>query len=167
MARHAELRAVARDGRGRAGLIAVVPCGSAKGTRPTAAGNLYTGSFHKACMAYALSVVPKDRILILSAKHGLVAPTKVLAPYELRFGTAGAVTRERIAEQAREMGVAGETAIILGGKDYAAMTAGAFAGRVVVAETIAREMPNAGLGYSISWLGRNRGRALVASPAAA
>jgi len=60
--------------------IVLVTCVKSKGTRPTAAKDLYTSALFRKERAYAESVgVPW---FILSAEHGLVAPDEWLAPYE-------------------------------------------------------------------------------------
>ncbi len=60
--------------------IVLVTCVKSKGTRPSAAKDLYTSTLFKKQRAYAeRSGVPW---FILSAEHGLVGPDEWLAPYE-------------------------------------------------------------------------------------
>ena len=67
--------------------LVMVPCGSRKTQLPQApAGQLYIGSYHLACRRAAAVLTTPDRILILSAMHGLLPLDRVIAPYELRMG---------------------------------------------------------------------------------
>jgi hypothetical protein len=45
------------------------------------------------------------RVLILSAAHGLVDPTTVLAPYDTKMGQRGAITPTAIAHTAQLHGI--------------------------------------------------------------
>ncbi len=106
----------------RTGRVVVIPCGAAKLDRPAPAGELYTGSFHRACRKAADALArPGDTVLVLSALHGLVPLDHVLAPYELRMGQAGSVTGDQLRRQARELGVdAAREVIVLAGAAYTA-----------------------------------------------
>lgn len=103
----------------RASGVVVISCGGRKADGPAAAGELYTGSYHRA-MRRAADALTRDggRVLILSARHGLVALDEVLDPYELRLGDPGAVSAERVREQAEALGVADEAVTVLGGRAY-------------------------------------------------
>jgi hypothetical protein len=63
--------------------IGLIACGKAKLDRPAPARELYVGNLFRACRAYVESTC--DEWAILSAKHGLVLPDQVLAPYEQRL----------------------------------------------------------------------------------
>jgi hypothetical protein len=102
-------------------VIVVVPCGGRKSPRVAPAGRLYTGPYHRACLAYARRCVPEGRIFILSAKHGLLGLADVVAPYDLRMGHPGSVTADVVREQAAARGLLGEAVVALGGKDYVAI----------------------------------------------
>lgn len=106
----------------RTGRVVVIPCGAAKLDRPAPAGELYTGSFHRACRRAADALArPEDTVLVLSALHGLVPLDRVLAPYELRMGQAGSVTGDQLRRQARELGVDGaREVVVLAGAAYTA-----------------------------------------------
>lgn len=99
--------------------VVVVSCGGRKADGPAVAGELYTGSYHRA-MRRAADALTRDggRVLILSARYGLVELDELLAPYELRLGDAGAVSAERVREQAEALGVADEAVTVLGGRAY-------------------------------------------------
>ncbi|MFI9528016.1 DUF6884 domain-containing protein [Micromonospora rosaria] len=112
---NARMRATVK---GRNNAVVIVPCGTAKLDRPAPAGCLYTGSYHRACRRVADRI--GGRLVILSARHGLVTPDTVIEPYELRMGQPGAVTVPTLRAQARRLGidVAG-TVTVLAGRDYA------------------------------------------------
>lgn len=98
--------------------VVVIPCGGAKLDHAAPAGQLYTGSYHRACRA-AADALGARRVLILSALHGLVELDAVLAPYELRMGQPGSVTAAQLAEQAERLGVAGARSVVaLAGQTY-------------------------------------------------
>lgn len=138
-------------------MICITPCGKKKGPRYAKARDLYQGPYFKACLAYARSLLPEDRIFILSAKHGLIRTDEWLEPYELRFGNPGAITADKIAEQAQALGIAQETALILGGADYTVMTTKAFASRVSLMATIRPQLKDPGMFGQMEWLREHRG----------
>lgn len=101
--------------------IYLVGCGKAKLDRPAPAQELYTGALFQKSMSYALRMharawseradgAPVDvpKVCILSALHGLVWPTRTLAPYDLAL--ASMPHAERLAWGVR---VAGELAGVL------------------------------------------------------
>ncbi|RAO54413.1 DUF6884 domain-containing protein [Micromonospora saelicesensis] len=103
---------------GRADAVVIVPCGVAKLDRPVPAGLLYTGSYHRACRRAADRI--GGRLLILSARYGLLTPDTVIEPYELRMGQPGAVTAPTLYAQARRLGIdMAATVTVLAGRDYA------------------------------------------------
>lgn len=60
--------------------VALVSCVKAKQASPARAGDLYTSPLFRAFRAFALAHA--DAWYILSAKHGLLAPDQVVAPYD-------------------------------------------------------------------------------------
>ena|GEM_PF-861234 len=103
--------------------LVIVGCGARKRTTISDAGNMYIGSYHRAARRAADALLrPGDRVMILSAKHGLLALDDPIRPYELRLGQAGAVDADTVRRQAEELGLlaAGEV-IVLAGKAYADM----------------------------------------------
>ncbi len=104
--------------RGHGQSLVVVACGGAKLDRPAPAGQMYTGSYHRACRRAADAI--GGRLAILSARYGLLGPDDVIEPYDLRMGQPGAVTVATLRVQARRLGldVAG-TVTVLGGREYA------------------------------------------------
>lgn len=108
-------------------MIVVLACGSRKDTRPLPALQLYTGLYFRGALRWARSVVPDTSIYVVSSKYGLVPGGKVIAPYEMRVGDAGAATAAQIAGQAKRLGVAGTGEVILvGGQAYRELLAAAF-----------------------------------------
>lgn len=61
--------------------IVLVACGKAKASEPSPAAELYTGQLTQARIAWARHFYQLDGIL--SAKHGLLEPAEVVAPYDL------------------------------------------------------------------------------------
>jgi hypothetical protein len=61
-------------------VIGLVACAKTKLDRPAPARELYTSPLFRGSLAYAEQRC--DRVFILSAKHGLVSPDEVIAPYD-------------------------------------------------------------------------------------
>ncbi|MFI6820542.1 DUF6884 domain-containing protein [Micromonospora sp. NPDC050187] len=103
---------------GRDDRVVIVPCGTAKLTRSTPAGRMYTGSYHQACRRAAARL--GGQLVILSARYGFLDPDTVIEPYDLRMGQPGAVTVPTLRAQARRMGIdTAGTVTVLAGRDYA------------------------------------------------
>ncbi|WP_342668617.1 DUF6884 domain-containing protein, partial [Streptomyces niveus] len=85
------------------------------------AGALYVGSYHRA-MRRAADVLTQGgrsgRVLILSAKYGLVELDRHLLNYDLRAGAPGTVDGETLRRQAHELGISGAAVTVLGGRAY-------------------------------------------------
>jgi hypothetical protein len=132
-------------------MIVVIPCGKAKRDTPCAAGVMYTGGYHRACMAYARSIAPPENVYILSAKYGLLALADTIAPYELTLGQPGAVTATTVREQAAARGLLDADAVAVAGSRYAALCRDVWpACRTPLAGV-------GGLGYQQRWLAQHRG----------
>lgn len=102
--------------------LVLVGCGAAKLDHAAPAADLYTGQHFRAALATAVAIAPHHRILILSARYGLVWPAQVIAPYDLTIGQPGAVDEGRIAADARRLGVDDATpVIVLASARYAAL----------------------------------------------
>lgn len=100
------------------GPVVVIPCGGAKLATPAPAGEMYTGSYHRACRRAADRL--GGRLLILSARYGLVDPSTTIEPYELRMGDRGSVDVATLRDQARSLGVDQADAVtVLAGREYA------------------------------------------------
>lgn len=98
---------------GYPGITYVIPCGGAKADHPAQARDLYVGSMFRHTLAAAERMVALDvaegrgpaRVLILSARYGLVGLDEVLEPYDLRMESHGSVTVEVLAAQALTLGI--------------------------------------------------------------
>lgn len=120
----------------------IIGCGNAKRATPHPAADLYTSAYLRTAVAWARSVTTADRLLILSAKYGLIRGSDVIAPYQATFGkTHGfAATRAAleppvtVAEVARQV-VAyphlNGPIITLAGKDYYRVLLAASSGRLI------------------------------------
>ncbi len=133
---------------GRAGFagpgpLVVIGCGAAKLSHAAAAADLYTGQHFRLCLATALDLAPCGRVLVLSARYGLVGLGEVIAPYDLTVGQPGAVDGAAVAEQLRARGLTGQPVTALCSARYVAVL------RAAGADVSA---PLAGLG-----IGRQRG----------
>lgn len=113
----ASARLVELDASGAPPLVVLVPCGSAKRPYRAAAGEMYAGSYHRACRRYA-ERIGADRTLVLSARHGLLDLDEPIDPYDLRMGQPGSVTTATIREQAERLGIACADVVLLGGRAY-------------------------------------------------
>lgn len=105
----------------RTDAIVVVGCGARKAAHATTAGTLYVGSYHRAAQRAALALAPRDRVLILSARHGLLGLDDPVEAYELRLGQPGAVQAADIRAQAADRGITGRPIVALCGAAYAAL----------------------------------------------
>lgn len=63
--------------------VALIGCGKLKASAPSPARDLYTSDLFRLQLRYAVAVA--ERVFILSAKHGLLEPAQVVAPYEHRL----------------------------------------------------------------------------------
>ncbi|MFE0510773.1 DUF6884 domain-containing protein [Streptomyces sp. NPDC058964] len=79
--------------------LVVIPCGSRKLGRSARAADMYVGSYHRACRAAADALRP-DRLLILSARYGLLDLDDVIEPYDTPHGSAGAMAARALWDQA-------------------------------------------------------------------
>ena len=71
--------------------VGLVGCVKQKAARALAAEDLYTSPLFRGRRAYVRTSC--DRWLILSAKHGLVHPTEIIAPYDETLTTASTTAR--------------------------------------------------------------------------
>lgn len=104
--------------------LVVIPCGSAKKKVRSRAGELYLGNYHRKCQEYALALTGgrRDRVLILSAKYGLLGLEDWVDPYDLRMRQSGCIRVGTVQRQAQERGLEGLTPVVaLGGRDYVDM----------------------------------------------
>ncbi|WP_069874803.1 DUF6884 domain-containing protein [Streptomyces malaysiensis] len=122
-------RRAAREERER---VVIVACGGRKAVYADGlrkgepvigerAGELYVGSYHRAARR-AADVLTRNgragRVLILSAKHGLVGLDQHILNYNLKAGDPGTVDGETLRRQAHELGISGAAVTVLGGRAY-------------------------------------------------
>lgn len=81
-------------------LIGLIACGKAKRTVPAMAKDLYIGSLFQ--MARRVVELRCREWGILSAKHGLLAPDRVIAPYDMTLQDFTKAEREAWTERTRE-----------------------------------------------------------------
>lgn len=94
-------------------LTYVIPCGGAKLDHAAPARQLYVGQMFRHTLTSVEALAAGDeaaglgpvRVLILSARHGLVELDTVLDPYEQRIDKPGAVTVDTVAAQALALGI--------------------------------------------------------------
>ncbi|MGW5336230.1 DUF6884 domain-containing protein [Streptomyces bauhiniae] len=90
------------------------------------AGALYVGSYHRAMRRAADALTHggrTGRVLILSAKYGLVELSQHLLNYDLKAGDPGTVDGETLRRQAHELGISGAAVTVLGGRAYVELAA--------------------------------------------
>lgn len=83
-------------------VVYVVPCGAAKVDHAASAGELYLGSMFKYVYEAATELAAEDggRVLILSALYGLLDPTDVVEPYNVKMGDKDEVRTAEVSGQA-------------------------------------------------------------------
>ena len=96
----------------------VIPCGASKQAHRAIAGRMYTGSYHKACLRWALTNTDANHVYILSAKYGLLGLQDVIKPYNLVMGQPGSVTVAVVSQQAHDRGLLAADVIGIGGRKY-------------------------------------------------
>lgn len=131
--------------------LVVIPCGGAKLDHAAPAAELYTGGYFRACLAYGRAY--GERVLILSALHGLIELDRVVEPYELRMGEPGAVDHERatLYGQALGLGVAELVDVaLIGGRRYVNAARSVWPGAVAPLDAL--PSGHRGIGYQLQAL---------------
>lgn len=100
--------------------IALVACVSKKHNQPRPAGQMYTSALFTKASAYAKHTT--DEWYILSAKHGLVDPQRIIAPYDETLNKMPIKNRRAWAAKVwmdlRKILRSGDTVIMLAGQRY-------------------------------------------------
>jgi hypothetical protein len=100
--------------------IALVSCVKSKQPNPAPARDLYTSALFRKMRAFAERNA--DRWFILSAEHGLVEPSQILAPYERTLNRMRRAERDewasRVRAQPSETLPAGAEVTVLAGERY-------------------------------------------------
>lgn len=102
--------------------IVLISCVSKKMAKPAPAVQLYVSSLFKKNLAYARFLKP-DKIFILSAKHGLLPPSKKIAPYDTTLnrlhGRERRVWAKKVLKQLQgRVRLESDTFIFLAGERY-------------------------------------------------
>ncbi|MEU4097609.1 DUF6884 domain-containing protein [Streptomyces sp. NPDC026673] len=101
--------------------LVVIPCGVRKLDHRAQAADMYIGSYHRACRRAAEALQP-DRLVILSAFHGLLDLSDEIDPYDIPHGHPDAVTVPILRDQAERFGVTAlDPVVILGGARHVAL----------------------------------------------
>jgi hypothetical protein len=130
----------------------VVSCGRSKRNHISPAATLYTGRYFTTARTWALSV--GWPWLIVSARHGLIRPTSLVAPYDTKVGDAGSITPAAIAAQLpnlTEYPLTTGPVVLVGGQQYARLLAAA---GLHVSTPFARF---GGMGYQMQALNKHKG----------
>ncbi|MFD9593109.1 DUF6884 domain-containing protein [Kitasatospora sp. NPDC059973] len=102
--------------------VIIVPCGGAKLDDVAPAGEMYTGTYHRAARRAAEQLAgPGGRVIILSAKYGLLPLDQWIRPYDLKAGDPGTVTPATLRHQAFALLLGGAEVTVLGGSAYVAL----------------------------------------------
>jgi hypothetical protein len=102
-------------------MIVIIQCGKKKRKEASPAIAMYVGNLFVKMRDWAVSITTLDRIMILSAKHGLIKSTKVLEPYDIRMGEKGSITLTDLTEQVSFFGLGGSHVITCLSTDYDVM----------------------------------------------
>ena len=104
--------------------VVLIGCGARKAAMPQRPAALYTGPYFQSCLRAALATAPREQVLVLSARHGLLGlDDGPIDPYELTLGQPGAVTAAQLRAQAVSHGIADAAVVALCGARYAALAA--------------------------------------------
>jgi hypothetical protein len=131
--------------------ITLVACCGPKLTKPAPAADLFVSSLFKKDRTHAER---RGRWFVLSALHGLVDPTEVIAPYDVTLkGMPAQKRRERgrmVRQQMGTVGLIGLPLVALAGADYVKPL-------VDAGLTVAQPMRGHGIGKQLQWLNRENG----------
>jgi hypothetical protein len=139
-------------------VLIVIPCGNKKRPYPARARDLYIGPYFAKHLAVAEALARGEanvdgtpRVLIASARHGLVPPDEVVAPYNLHLATLTVPERDalegRMRAQADALGLTHASPVwVFGGDAYVRLVGGVwhYAARVTP--------PGLAIGLQMQWL---------------
>ena len=102
--------------------VVLISCGKKKLPKRAKAQDLYIGTLFEFSLEYARRLRP-DKIFILSAKHGLLLPSKRIAPYDLTLSKMHSEQVKRWANRVfeqlkRRTNVERDRFIFLAGEKY-------------------------------------------------
>ena len=137
--------------------IFIIGCGKLKNSEACEARDMYRGQLFKSARAYAEST-PDSCYFILSAKHGLIEPERVISPYDETIkGSAASLDRAatkclRTGRKVRQVLADNPDCkvVLLCGKNYCA----AFhAANILswVSPRVSRPLEGMGIGQRLAW----------------
>lgn len=133
--------------------VALVACAAAKLTSPSAARDLYVSSLFRKSRAYVEANA--DSWFVLSAKHGLVAPDRVIEPYDVTLNAMPVAERRRWSEQVNrqlaEVVGPGDRLLVLAGARYREGVESVQRSRGVVVDV---PMQGMRIGEQLQWLSK-------------
>jgi hypothetical protein len=136
----------------------LIACVSTKLDKSARADDLYVSPWFAKAKAYVTGLRAPWRIL--SAKHGLLDPSAVIAPYELTLNTMPVAERrvwaERVLAVLRELACDGDDVVVLAGDRYRQFLIPGLKSRGVRVHV---PMQGLGLGEQLRWLTQARKRA--------
>ena len=134
--------------------VGLVACSRRKADRPLPARELYVSPLFRAARAYAERRYGPERWFILSARHDLVHPDQVLAPYDLSLRQLTAAEREawghRVAVELTDRFPACTVLWFHAGALYRTAIAD------VVAHQVRAPLAGLGIGQQLGWYRRQR-----------
>jgi len=130
-----------------------VACSRLKAVRPMPARDLYISPLFRAARAYAERRYGPERWFILSARHGLVRPDQLLAPYDLSLRqltpTERAAWGDRVAIELTDRFPAGTVLWFHAGALYRAAII------PVVVHQVRAPLADLGIGQQLAWYRRH------------
>jgi hypothetical protein len=152
---------------GKTRRVILVSCAATKLDRPAPAADLYTSPLFRKARSYAES--SRHPWFILSARHGLVQPTTVLEPYDLKLTDLTTVERstwaDRVTRALYHRGFGGWGIFeIHAGDAYARPLKNAL---VPIALDIIEPLAGLGIGHRLQWYAAESGRRASNDPDAA
>jgi hypothetical protein len=128
--------------------IILVACCGPKLAEPAPAADLYVSSLFKKARTYAER---RGRWFILSALHGLLDPTTVIAPYDVTLKKMPAQKRrewgKNVRTQMESAGLIGLSLVALAGDDYVKPLTDA-------GLAVAQPMKGKSIGKQLQWLNK-------------
>jgi len=137
--------------------LVVLACGAKKRPWAQAALELYTGPLFASARRWALSITSRDRIFILSARHGLVPADRVLEPYDQQIKPTRE-TVDRIVDQADALGLFAGPVYFAGGELYRLTLILAGLEVQAVSHVLPPGRTTRGIGAQRAWFSRNLGQ---------
>ncbi len=131
--------------------VILVACCGPKLAVPSPAADLYVSDLFKKARSYAER---RGRWFILSALHGLLDPSAVIAPYDLTLKKMSAAKRrewgQKVREQMEGAGLVGLPLVALAGADYVKPL-------IAAGLTVDQPMKGYAIGKQLQWLKKQNG----------